>query len=67
MLPGENKNKAKNRGKKVKAITKKTKGMSKKKLSYEWRRINYFFELYDQEGAPEHLWEMLKLSLTYGE
>ncbi len=36
----------------------------KKKLSYEWRRINYFFELFNEEGASEELWEMLKLALT---
>ena len=39
----------------------------KKKLSYEWRRINYFFELYSEEGASEDLWKMLKLALTNDE
>ena len=36
----------------------------KKKLSYEWRRIDYFFEFFNEEGASEDLWEMLKLALT---
>lgn len=40
------------------------KGKKKKKLSYEWRRIDYFFELFNEEGASENLWEMLKLALT---
>ena len=43
------------------------KGKKKKKLSYEWRRIDYFFELFNEEGASEDLWEMLKLALTNDE
>lgn len=43
------------------------KGKKKKKLSYEWRRIDYFFELFNEEGASEELWEMLKLALTNDE
>ncbi len=35
-----------------------------KKLSYEWRRIIYFFQWYSIESSSEHLWEMLKLALT---
>ena len=43
------------------------KGTRKKKLSYEWRRVDYFFELFNEEGASEELWEMLKLALTNDE
>jgi len=42
-------------------------GKKKKKLSYEWRRIDYFFELFNEEGASEELWKMLKLALTNDE
>lgn len=42
-------------------------GKKKKKLSYEWRRIDYFFELYSEEGASEDLWKMLKLAITNDE
>lgn len=52
-MSGEDKNKAK--------------GKKKKKLSYEWRRIDYFYELFNEEGASEDLWEMLKLALTNDE
>ncbi len=43
------------------------KGKRKKKLSYEWRRIEYFFDLFDDEGWSEELWKMLKLALTNDE
>lgn len=36
----------------------------KKQLPYEWRRVNYFFTLFDEESSTEHLWKMLKLALT---
>ena len=32
-------------------------------LPYEWQRINYYFELLDEEGPAEDLWKMLKLAL----
>ena len=68
-MSGENKNKTNNESKKETAFVKTTKGKSKKmkKLSYEWRRINYFFELFSDEGATEELWKMLKLALTNDE
>jgi hypothetical protein len=34
-----------------------------KKLPYEWLRIDYYFELLDEEGPAEDLWKMLKLAL----
>ena len=43
------------------ANTKKIK--QKKELPYEWMRIDYYFELLDQEGPAEDLWKMLKLAL----
>lgn len=43
------------------ANTKKIK--QKKGLPYEWRRIDYYFELLDQEGPADDLWKMLKLAL----
>ena len=44
-----------------------TKLKKKKKLPYEWRRIDYFFDLFDDEGWSEELWKMLKLALTNDE
>ncbi len=43
---------------------KSTTNTKKKKLSYEWRRVAYFFQFFDVETSSEHLWEMLKLALT---
>ena len=52
-MPGKDKNTAKSK--------------RKKKLPYEWRRIDYFFDLFDDEGWSEELWKMLKLALTNDE
>jgi hypothetical protein len=35
-------------------------------LSYEWRRINQYFEILDKQGPAEELWKILKLALTDG-
>jgi hypothetical protein len=35
-----------------------------KRLSYEWRRIAYFFQWFSVDSSKEQLWEMLKLALT---
>lgn len=32
--------------------------------TYEWKRIAYFFDFFDEEGPKELLWDMLKLALT---
>ena len=34
-----------------------------KELPYQWRRIDYYFELLDEKGPEEDLWKMLKLAL----
>jgi hypothetical protein len=43
------------------------KAKKKKKLPYEWRRINHFFELFNDNGASEELWKMVKLAVTNDE
>jgi len=49
----------------VMAKTKKPVSKKKnKKLSYEWRRIEYFFQWFSVDSGKEKLWEMLKLALT---
>lgn len=48
--------------------SKKNKRRKRKELEnsqeYEWRRIAYYFEFFDPEGAQEFLWDMFKLALT---
>jgi hypothetical protein len=43
----------------------KKKGKTQKdELSYEWKRVAYFFEWFDADDATEHFWEILKLALV---
>ena len=40
------------------------KGAYAREFSYEWKRIEYFFEWFDPAGATEEFWKILKLALT---
>lgn len=43
--------------------TKKVKQAKPLPFEKEWARINYYFEMLDEQGPAEDLWEMLKLAL----
>jgi hypothetical protein len=59
MKPAKNNSDGKKKG------NEKANGKTQKdELSDEWKRVGYFFEWFDPEGAKEQIWEILKLALV---
>jgi hypothetical protein len=56
----ETKNGAKGKGNTFEGTKRKR---EREELSYEWKKIEYFFGWFDADAASKHFWNILKLAL----